>query len=196
MMEAHKFLADFKKDAERYAEIVKRTEAGTATLEELQMIRTRSGQRAKVEAITEKIYPTEYEPPRGHVKPDEASDPDKPEEAPGNALPYPCPTAFETRNTGTTLEIEPVMSADAAIIDLTVAPEIVKFLGDDPMTPDRSQKQPKFQTQKLSVSLTLKPGQPALLGTQSPPHLSGVEGANTEKTVWLSFLTAEIIPVE
>jgi hypothetical protein len=220
LLEAHKFLTAFKTDAERYAEIVKRTEAEAAVLEELQMLRTRSGQRAKVEAITEYIYPTEFVPPRlppeaaprmvanPEYKPAGAPSAAKPnalqpwviqppsEGSPGNALPYPCPTAFETRNSGSTLEIEPTLGPDGVTIDVVVAPEVVRFIGNVPHTPDRSLMQPKFQTQKLSTSFTIKSGRTFLLGTQSPPHLSGVEGANTEKVVWLSFMTAEVVRVE
>ncbi len=193
MEEAHQFLAAFKTDVERHVEIVKRAATSAATLEELQMIRTRSGQRAKVEAISEKIYPTEFVPPQQPAQPGLSK---RLSDLQANALPYPSPVTLETRNTGTTLEIEPTLHVDGTGIDLSIAPEIVKFIGDDPITTDLTVKQPKFQTQKLTSSVTLKLGQPLLLGTQSPPHLSGIEGANTEKVVWLSFVTAELLPLE
>jgi hypothetical protein len=219
MMEAHTFLASFKTDGERYAEIAKRAEAGGAGLEELQMVRTRSGQRAKVEAIVEKIYPTAFLPPFKPAEParEMVANPEyKPGASPanekakasapsafvappvtggarGNPLPYPVPAGFETRNVGSTFEVEPTMSADGKIIDVTVAPELVRFIGNDSYTPDQSIAQPKFQTQKITTSFTARSGQPFLVGTQSPSHLSGVEGANTEKVVWLSFVTVEAV---
>ena len=39
------------------------------------------------------------------------------------------PTAFETRNTGVTLEIQPTIGANDYVIDLRFAPEIVEFEG-------------------------------------------------------------------
>ncbi len=39
------------------------------------------------------------------------------------------PTAFETRNTGVTLEIEPTLGGNDYVIDLKFAPEIVEFEG-------------------------------------------------------------------
>ena len=39
------------------------------------------------------------------------------------------PTAFETRNVGVALEVDPVVGADGFPIDLNIAPEIVEFEG-------------------------------------------------------------------
>jgi general secretion pathway protein D len=39
------------------------------------------------------------------------------------------PTAFEPRNTGVTLEIEPTLGTNGTVIDLRFAPEIVEFEG-------------------------------------------------------------------
>ena len=39
------------------------------------------------------------------------------------------PTAFETRNTGVTLEVEPVVGPDGVTIDLNLVPQVVEFEG-------------------------------------------------------------------
>ncbi|PYL29279.1 MAG: hypothetical protein DMF45_06240, partial [Verrucomicrobia bacterium] len=39
------------------------------------------------------------------------------------------PSTFETRNTGVTLEVEPVVGADGATIDLNLVPQVVEFEG-------------------------------------------------------------------
>ena len=95
-------------------------------------VMARSGQRAKIEIIREFIYPTEYDPPEiptnfgslggtfgtgGTVT--------------GGGFPVTpaTPTAFETRNTGVTLEVDPVLGADEFTIDLNLAPEVVEFDG-------------------------------------------------------------------
>jgi general secretion pathway protein D len=86
-------------------------------------ITARSGQKATIEIIREFIYPTEYEPPEvpqggggqnGSVAP---------------IVTPATPTAFETRNTGVTLEIEPTIGENDFMIDLRFVPEIVEFEG-------------------------------------------------------------------
>ena len=146
-------------------------------------VTTRSGQRAKVEVIREFIYPTEFEPPEipqdfgggltvggGGVG-----------QGGGGAGGFPVtpttPTAFETRNTGVTLEVEPTLGPDGYTIDLTLAPEVVEFEGfinygspiqssatdalGNPTTivlTENRIEQPVFSTRKLSTSVTIWDG--------------------------------------
>jgi len=99
-------------------------------------VTARSGQKATIEIIREFIYPTEYEPPeiptstsnnssRGTLLDDVTG---------GSGIQtFPVtpatPTAFETRNTGVTLEIEPTIGENDFMIDLRFVPEIVEFEG-------------------------------------------------------------------
>ena len=39
------------------------------------------------------------------------------------------PQTFETRNTGVTLEVEPVVGPDGVTIDLNLVPQVVEFEG-------------------------------------------------------------------
>ena len=95
-------------------------------------VTARSGQKATIEIIREFIYPTEYEPPElpnsvgatgggllGNGGSQGASFPVTPA----------TPTAFDTRNTGVTLEIEPTIGENDFVIDLRFVPEIVEFEG-------------------------------------------------------------------
>ena len=95
-------------------------------------VTARSGQKATIEVIREFIYPTEYEPPEipqtvgstggtsgGIGGSSTSSVPVTPA----------TPTAFETRNTGVTLEIEPTIGENDFMIDLRFVPEIVEFEG-------------------------------------------------------------------
>lgn len=92
----------------------------------------RSGETATIEVIREFIYPTEYEPPELPNEVGTASGSGF-GAAGGSSSTFPVtpatPTAFETRNTGVTLEIEPTISEDNLSIDLRFAPEIVEFEG-------------------------------------------------------------------
>ncbi|MCU0776929.1 MAG: type II and III secretion system protein [Akkermansiaceae bacterium] len=96
-------------------------------------VTARSGQSAKIEIIREFIYPTEYEPPelpnsvgqQGNVSlvPGGGSS--------GGSFPVTpaTPTAFETRPTGVTLEIEPTIGENDFLINLKFVPEITEFEG-------------------------------------------------------------------
>jgi general secretion pathway protein D len=89
---------------------------------------TKSGQRAVIEIVREFRYPTQFQPPQ------------IPQTVGGNAnfsgggassIPVTptTPTAFETRNTGVTLEVEPVVGPDGITIDLNLVPQVVEFEG-------------------------------------------------------------------
>jgi general secretion pathway protein D len=95
---------------------------------------SRSGERSKIEIIREFIYPTEYEPPElpqsigssfsggggiGGIGSGVQSFPVTPAH----------PTAFETRNIGITLEVEPTVGPDRRFIELSLKPEMVEFEG-------------------------------------------------------------------
>jgi general secretion pathway protein D len=99
-------------------------------------VTAKSGQKATIEIIREFIYPTEYEPP------------ELPQQTGGNfgggilggigggggggggfPVTPATPTAFETRNTGVTLEIQPTIGSNDFVIDLDFVPEIVEFEG-------------------------------------------------------------------
>ncbi len=96
-------------------------------------VTARSGQKATIEVIREFIYPIEYEPPQvpqniggalggaggGGVA-----------AAPQNIPVTPAsPVAWETRNTGVTLEIEPNIGENNFLIDIRFLPQIVEFEG-------------------------------------------------------------------
>lgn len=99
-------------------------------------VTARSGQKATIEVIREFIYPTEYEPPElpnsvgatgggGIIGAAGGGF--------GGGTSFPVtpatPTAFETKNTGVTLEIEPTIGENDFVIDLRFLPEIVEFEG-------------------------------------------------------------------
>jgi len=86
---------------------------------------TRSGEQASVESVREFTYPTEYEPPELPNTTTVSSD---------NGVGFfpvtPAnPTAFETRNVGVTLEVQPVVSEDRNVVSLTFAARVDEFLG-------------------------------------------------------------------
>lgn len=91
----------------------------------------RSGETATIEIIREFIYPTEYEPPQLPNTVGATGGVGAAGGAGAGIFPVTpsTPTAFETRNTGVTLEIQPTIGANDFVVDLRFAPEIVEFEG-------------------------------------------------------------------
>lgn len=98
-------------------------------------ITARSGEKATIEIIREFIYPTEYDPPELQQGGGNNQGVIGGGGVVGNAAvqAFPVvpanPTAFETRNTGVTLEIEPTIGENDFMINLRFVPEIVEFEG-------------------------------------------------------------------
>lgn len=82
---------------------------------------TRNGQASTIEIVREFIYPTEYEPP------------ELPNTVGSTSGAFPVtpatPTAFETKNTGITLEVLPVVDSSKRTIDVTINPSFIEFDG-------------------------------------------------------------------
>jgi general secretion pathway protein D len=96
-------------------------------------VTTKSGQRAVIEIIRRFRYPTEFDPPQIpqnfgnqggiNLTPTLVQPPSSFPVTPTT------PTTFETRNTGVTLEVEPVIGPDSYTIDLSLVPQVVEFEG-------------------------------------------------------------------
>ncbi len=110
-----------------HAKAMALSKTGGGKILETCMVICRSGQKATAESIREEIYPTEYAPPglpgsfgsgpRDRTPP---ADPMNPK--------LRSPTAFESRDTGVTLEVEPTVGTNGQIIDLRFSSEIVSRL--------------------------------------------------------------------
>jgi general secretion pathway protein D len=148
-------------------------------------VTTKSGQRAVIEIIREFRYPTEFTPPQipqtfgntGGLLGGSSSSGSFP-------VTPTTPTAFETRNTGVTLEVEPVIGPDGYTIDLNLVPQVVEFEGfinygspitssvTNPITGVSTQNvitpnvinQPIFSTRKVTTSVSVFDGSTVVLG--------------------------------
>jgi general secretion pathway protein D len=80
-----------------------------------------------IEIVREFRYPTQFQPPQIPQTVGSTSG------SIGGTTTVPVtpttPTAFETRNTGVTLEVEPVVGPDGVTIDLNLVPQVVEFEG-------------------------------------------------------------------
>lgn len=154
---------------------------------ETQIVVCKSGQKATTESLHEFIYPTEYEPASGS-KPDE-----KPKALPLTSFPYnpATPTAFDTRNVGSNLEVEPTLSEDSNIIDVRITPEILWHTGDttwqetkDALGNVSKVKMPDFYVIRASTAVICISGQYMLISVQSPKDTQG-DADMTRKVVVL-----------
>ena len=138
-----------------------------ATLTGYPVVQTLDGERSVSETALEEKYPTEYEPPGqpGLVNNAPARD------SGTEISTYPMPLAFEVRNVGATLEVEPTGSANGDWISLKVVPQRVELLGFDTYEGGKTDngavmkvEQPKFFTTKVTTSLKIRNGQRCLIG--------------------------------
>ena len=166
-------------------------------------VTTKSGQRAVIEIIREFRFPTEFDPPQipqqfggqgqqgggGGLGVNLV-------QAPSSFPVTPTtPTAFETRNTGVTLEVEPTIGPDGYTIDLNLVPQVVEFEGfinygspiqttdTNPITGISTTNvitpnvinQPIFSTRKVTTSVSIFDGQTVVLGGLMREDIQKVE---------------------
>ncbi len=183
-------------------ELQKSVDAQKANLYETMMVVARSGQKATVESIREVIYPTEVEPSRipNEVKVDKEVVNNMENIRALAALVAPnTPTAFETRNTGGTLEIEPTIGDDNQIIDLRIVPEIVFEtpwrrwnVRKDVLGNESAIEMPYFYSIRTNTALTVADGMPQLLAVFTP---KGADDKPDPTRKLLAIVTADIVKV-
>jgi general secretion pathway protein D len=150
-------------------------------------VTTKSGQRAVVEVVREFKYPTEFTQPQipqqfnsggtsllGSGSSSNGSFPVTPT----------TPTAFEKRDVGVTLEVEPTIGPDGYSIDMQLAPQVVEFEGfinyGSPIQTTSTNaitgattvnvlspniiNQPIFSTRKVQTNVTIFDGATVVLG--------------------------------
>ncbi len=126
--------------------------------------------RGVSETILEKRYPTEFEPPQEPTT-FGAATPAKPSALVDSVISA-TPTAFETRNVGVTLEVEPSVD-DRGIIRIDLVPSRVELLGFDAYEGVKTSSghivkadQPLFFTSKTTATVCVSNGQRRLIGVQ------------------------------
>jgi general secretion pathway protein D len=82
-------------------------------------VTTKSGSSAKIEIIREFRYPSEFDPPELSAASGSVYAPVVPS----------TPSAWETKNTGIILEVEPTVGPDSYTIELRLAPRVTEFDG-------------------------------------------------------------------
>lgn len=176
-------------------------EDGRAEVVETMMVTGIGGNRATCESIREHIYPTEYEPPvpcGGSWRP---SPRESWKMAASGLLRIPtAPTAFETRNEGSTLEMAAHVGGDGETIDLRLAPEMVVLTGHavyaDFIAAGGHRHQdrwPIFATHRVNNSLTCRSGRYALATVLTP---TGGDGRLDPGRKVLVLVKGDVLRVE
>ncbi len=151
-------------------------------------VTTKSGQRAIIEVVREFRYPSTFTPPQVPSISSSSGN-----TVVGGATTVPVvvtpttPQNWETRNTGVTLEVEPVVGGDATTIDLNLVPQVVEFEGfinyGSPINAvgvstlagaitrsvpvlltENVINQPVFSTRKVTTSVSVWDGQTVVIG--------------------------------
>ena len=102
------------------------------------------------------------------------------------------PTTFETRKTGWAFEVEPAVSDDRKLIDLTLAPEFVQLGKKISYDKNGETWQPIFLTQKLNTNISCKVNEPTLVGTMNPSPDVGVGIPEQKNQVWFLYVTVSL----
>ncbi len=146
-------------------------------------VTTKSGQRAIIEVVREFRYPRTYTQPQ--VPSIGTTTTSGSQVVPVVVTPT-TPQDWETRNTGVTLEVEPVVGGDGMTIDLNLVPQVVEFEGfinygspifaigvnstlqgggsKPVLLTDNVINQPVFSTRKVTTSVSVYDGQTVVLG--------------------------------
>ena len=148
-------------------------------------VTTKSGQRATIKIIREFRYPSEYDLPQVTQAPGTVYTPATPT----------TPTAFETKNVGITLEVEPTVGPDGYTIDLILSPSITEFDGfinygspintvvtvagtginSDFQVTANTINQPVFSVREVTTEVTVYDGQTVVMGGLMREDIQKVE---------------------
>jgi general secretion pathway protein D len=166
-------------------------------------VTTKPGLPARIEIIREFIYPTEYDPPElpNQVGNDQVGGGQPPignPLTPATVTTFPVtpatPAAFDTKNVGVTLDVDPVVGPNGFTIDLTLTPEVVEFEGfinyGNPITSgaidglgrptqvvitENRIEMPIFSTRRVKTAVTVWDGQTVAIGGLIREDVQNVE---------------------
>jgi hypothetical protein len=180
-------LSDPAKVDATYGQLLTLIEQKQATLLGYSVVHMLDGHRTVSESIVEKRYATEFEPPAAAgVGDPKAAQPAKLGDD------SPIPTAFETRNTGVTLEAEASVSKNADWLYVNFVVQNVRLTGFDPYESAKTQSgkvvkidQPRFAVSKDTMDVKLRNGQRCLVGVHKLPG----EGDQLELTILQAVAT-------
>lgn len=175
------------------AECAELIAAGTASVLESLCFTALPGQAATSESIAEYIYPTEYEP--GQI-PEKVNGEDPPQNTAWGSPP--TPSAFDTKNTGSTFEVEAQIDANDGIVELRFTPTLVYHVGNENWGAEKISgasgpiEMAKFYVLSVRTGASVIPGQPTMIAALSPENEQGFTDSSRKVMV---FIRADILVV-
>jgi len=170
-----------------HAAVLSYVKEGKAKIVDTEILMCRSGQRSKLESLREEIYPTEYDPPGAMMRPHSSFSPN-----------IRGIIAFETRNTGVSIEVEPSGTENEKYIDLNFAVNVVHagllvtWMEHKDQWGDASIRMPFYERKSVQTSLILANGKFEFVNAfspKSPPPVPAVM-----KKILL-FVRADVVPL-
>lgn len=175
---------------------------GEAELVETMLCLAPNGSRATAESVKEFVYPSEYEPGEipNAILLENAGDTETSGPPPAlrrnDYATGPTPTAFEARNLGSMLEIEPKVVTGGERVHLSLAPEIVHHVGNQIWAEwkghygDSPVQMPTFYRLSVNTTVILTAGEPLLLAALTP--MTG-DGSPDFSRKLMVFVRADVI---
>lgn len=181
-------------DTDLRAECAKLVENEEARIIETMCITGLSGQNATTESISEYIHPTEYEP--GELPLEINGEP-----APSNSS-YgspPMASAFDTKNIGSTFEVEASCDKVSQIVEVRFVPTLVYQVGLKNWGAEKVSGaagpilMPEFYVIKTVTGVTVVSGQPSMVSALTPKN---AEGKYDSSRKIMLFLRADILTAD
>lgn len=174
---ARAILTDIPKPGAVYAALQPLLERHQAKLERLLVLKTSSGIRALTEEVEEERFLNKLA-----SKPDDKCvSQDKKNDKPADNV-----VGLSTRNSGLTFEVEPVLDPKTSVVDIVMAPQIVRVIGE-------LKGQPVFEKRVVTTSFSTLLGEQAFIGTFSPPADTGANMGTDTGNVWLGFVRVNVV---
>ena len=136
---------------------------------------TLSGQRAVVESVLEYRFPTEFSPPQiPQTTGETVRKVTKTTTTVETTSVFPqtpaTPTAFDRKDLGTTLEVEPTFSPESKLITIQLSVQFVALQGTSKFTGENGSiiEQPLFYMKKITTNASMKNGGVFFMGTVEP----------------------------
>jgi hypothetical protein len=134
----------------------------------------KTGQRSKNESIREVIFPIAWDQSSEAV--------------------FATPAAFETRNVGTSVEVDPVISTEGGMLDLNMSPQTTSLIGSDVFHRVLVEGEWKpnvtmssFYTMQPTTQLSLPLNTPVLVAVMSPPDEKGWTDPSRKVLLFVKF---------
>lgn len=144
----------------RYRRVVELVNAGKGRLEDVQASAAKPGVRGLIEAVDQFQFPFQFQPPVGDGAP--------------------VPSQYQMLIFGDRLEFEPILSTDGRACNLSFSYSAKNLQGVSELkTGGHSKPQPSTTTvnREVVTSVSLRVGEPALLGTRNQPPSTGADGS-------------------